>query len=253
MPTRRRFTVGPRPRRKAAVFSHERSGTHFLMNTLALNFGYVSRPWWNLDFEHGVNFHAPEALDRYLRQAHDKPVLNVLKSHHCVGFVDALMDYLLEQFHVFYVYRDPRDVMTSAWRYYHRVPWDEGPKVGSVSEFLRAEPAGGMLRYQKRQAPTVLHRWAAHVEGWLDAAEARGGAICALRFEDLNGDFEQSVSRIARHMGEPAGEPRRPPKDRNVVVPGSGGSGAHREHFGDADEAFVREQVGATFARLGYR
>jgi hypothetical protein len=37
-------TYGPAGTRKIIVASHERSGTHFLMNTLADNFGYVSEP-----------------------------------------------------------------------------------------------------------------------------------------------------------------------------------------------------------------
>ena len=36
---------------KVMVVSHERSGTHFLMNTIALNFDYISAPWINLDWE----------------------------------------------------------------------------------------------------------------------------------------------------------------------------------------------------------
>ena len=35
-------------RPKVLVVSHERSGTHFVMNSLALNLDYVSSPWINL-------------------------------------------------------------------------------------------------------------------------------------------------------------------------------------------------------------
>ena len=43
------LTVSDEPRRKVAVISHERSGTHFLMNTLAANCDLIAKPWWDLD------------------------------------------------------------------------------------------------------------------------------------------------------------------------------------------------------------
>ena len=43
-------------RPKVLVVSHERSGTHFMMNSLAANFGYVANPFMNLDSSLGVNF-----------------------------------------------------------------------------------------------------------------------------------------------------------------------------------------------------
>src|SRR5438132_1444947 len=101
--------------KKAWVFSHERSGTHFLMNTLAANFGYIARPWFNFDYELGINFHAPAAIMKVFQPMHDKPVLNIVKSHHGYGFMAESIHYLLEQFHIFYIYRDPRDVMLSYW------------------------------------------------------------------------------------------------------------------------------------------
>ena len=55
-------------KKNCIIVSHERSGTHFLMNTLALNFGYISEPWINLDFETGMNFHAPGALLAFFQE-----------------------------------------------------------------------------------------------------------------------------------------------------------------------------------------
>jgi hypothetical protein len=114
-------------RKKAIVVSHERSGTHFLMNTLAKNFDYVSHPFWNLDYNQGINLHDQSVLSHFLGLSHNKPVLNILKSHHPVEFFESNLDYLCEQFFVFYIYRDPRDVLISYRRLLTRFPWDEGP------------------------------------------------------------------------------------------------------------------------------
>ena len=243
--------------KKVAVISHERSGTHFLMNTLALNFNYITNPWWNLDFEQGLNFHAPQSLLDYFKQVHNKPVLNVLKSHHPVEFFVDIMDYLRDQFILFYIYRDPRDTMLSNWKlisYYHTQKWDEGPKSDSVGEFLRAEPRGAMLRYQKRQEKTVLHRWQHHVEGWLDYSEDNGdGFIMTLRYEDLNLDFNNTVKKIGAFLGRPVIMPRRPGRRDNVIKPGKGKVHAYREAFSPADNEFVLNTVGEAMKRFGYR
>lgn len=150
------LTTSKEYRKKIAVISHERSGTHFLMNAIATNFGYISNPWWNFDFDQPINFHAPQAIQQYLQQAHDYSVLNILKSHHPVAFFNEIIDYLADQFHIFYIYRDPRDVLVSNWKLIRSFNWDEGPKTETAGDFIRAEPSGAMLRYQKKQERNML-------------------------------------------------------------------------------------------------
>jgi|GEM_PF-676870 tetratricopeptide (TPR) repeat protein/SAM-dependent methyltransferase len=241
--------------RKAIVISHERSGTHFLMNTLALNFDYISQPWINFDFDLGLNFHAPQALLAFFKTMQDKPVSNIVKSHHHFDFFSGIADALAEQFHIFYVYRDPRDVMVSFWRIIQKLPWDEGPKTETVGEFMRAEPRGGNLRYQKEQSPTMLHRWQHHVTSWADFANAQGNTrkVMLIRYEDLNLKFEETVRDIGARIGRPVMKtPLLPDLRNNVVMPGKGEVGAHRELFTREDHEFVRDIAGETMARLGY-
>ena len=247
--------LGKINRKKAAVIGHERSGTHFLMNTLAYNFGYISAPWFNFDFELGINFHAPQAILNILKQMHDKPVLNILKSHHPIEFFRDFIDYFAEQFFIFYIYRDPRDVMVSNWKlinFYHAQGWDEGPKVRTVGEFIRSQPRGAMLRYQKEQEPTVLHRWQTHVEGWLNYAEKNKDKVLAIKYEDLNLDFDNAVKRIGAFTKQEVVAPKRPSRFENVIKPGKGKVGAYREYFSVEDNEFVLSVVGETMKRLGY-
>ena len=96
------------PSRPALVLSHERSGTHFLMNTLALNFGY--RPYTDLDERPGFDPRStPQALEFLLAQW---PAQTVLKSHHQAELIPAL-PLLAKAFAIFYVMRDPRDALLS--------------------------------------------------------------------------------------------------------------------------------------------
>jgi len=248
-----KLNLAPDNRKKVAVISHERSGTHFLMNTLALNFGYITDPWWNFDFEHGLNFHAPHGLHYYLKQVHNQPVLNVLKSHHPIAFFYEFIDYHLDQFHVLYILRDPRNVMISNWKLINELPWDEGPKTKSVSDFMRAEPRGAMMRYQKKQEKNLLMRWKNHVAGWLDFAETeRGRQMVLIKYEDLNGRFSDTVTRIGHRIGLNDGSPKRPAFTENVIGTGTNSASVQREHLSPADEAFIQCHAGDILKRTGY-
>lgn len=238
-------------RKKAAVFSFPRSGTHFLMNTLELNFGYIARRWWNFDIDTGLNFYAPQALRDYFRQVAGKPVLNVLKSHHPVEFVADFLDEFSAEFHVLYIYRDPRDVMVSFWKHVQNQQWQAGPRVDSPAAFMRAAPQDGMLRYLKRQLPTVLDAWREHAVGWLEAAERF--PIITLRYEQLNLEFPDTLADLAARTGLPMpAAPLRPDTGYNVIGSGKGEVGGHGRHFDAGDLAWIREVTGELMDRLGY-
>jgi len=238
-------------RKKVMVVGHERSGTHFLMNTLALNFGYVARPWINFDFDLGINFHAPQAVRDFFVQMHGKPVLNIVKSHHPYGFFSEVIDEIHDEFHVFYILRDPRDVMVSYWRCIRELPWDEGPRADTVGEFMRAAPRGAVMRYQKEQVPNMLARWKAHVDSWIhDAPTIVRNNLIVIRYEDLNSNYRLVVSRIGEHLGIHCATPVRPNTTDNVVLPGKGEIGGHRQYFTADDHAFVQDVAGETIQSL---
>ena len=72
----------PDERPAVMVVSHERSGTHFLMNALAACYGYVSAPWINLDrLTLNINYFYPPELREALLALASQPMANVVKSH----------------------------------------------------------------------------------------------------------------------------------------------------------------------------
>jgi Sulfotransferase domain len=238
------------PARPALVISHERSGTHFLMNTLALNFGY--RPFVDLDERPDFNPRSTPQLLAFLLAGW--PPQMVLKSHHPADLLPPLA-LLAEVFEVFYVLRDPRDVLLSFWRYVSAVNasgLDGGPQVATLGEFLRAAPAGSMLRYQRRPASTMVERWRLHVEGWTAAAERLPGRLKLVRYDDLDERFAATVARLADALGCSVGEARRPSHHENVVLAGPGGSGRHRALLTAEDQAFVGATAGETMRRVGF-
>ncbi|MEX0853267.1 MAG: sulfotransferase domain-containing protein, partial [Bauldia sp.] len=184
-----RLAVLPPERPTVMVVSHERSGTHFLMNSIARGYGYVSRPWIDLDHAQvNINYFAPEILRRTLAQFADQRAANLIKSHHAADFFDGILDEVLKKTAILYIHRDPVAVMLSFWRFIDHWPWREGPKRGDVLSFARAEPEGQMLRYQMKQRKNMLDRWARHVEGWTKAARGRH-RLRFVRYDDLKNDY----------------------------------------------------------------
>jgi len=241
------------PHKKAIVISHERSGTHFLMNTLALNFDYIAQPWINFDFQLGLNVYHSATLHKFFESINQKPLTNIIKSHHPSSFFAEFIDYLADKYRIFYIFRDPRDVMLSYWEIIQKLPWDEGPKANAVGDFMRSAPCGAMLRYQKEQMPSVLHRWKSHVEGWVKFGEQQDNKIIIIRYEDLNLSFDDTVRKMSEKIGQMTASPKKPGIGENVVVVGKGQVGRYREHFQPEDYEFVRNIVGNTMTRLGYQ
>jgi hypothetical protein len=235
------------------VVSHERSGTHFLMNSLAACYGYVSAPW--IDFDRplvNINyFYLPEVMEALLGLAAG-PMANLVKSHHPADFFGSELGRLTERYVVFVVCRDPAAVLLSFWRFLHAWPWAEGPKVADPLTFARSEPCGLMMRYQPRQYPNLMQRWAAHVDSWLTAAAGRPRVV-VVRYEDLDAHYEETVRGFAGVLGRPPQSLVRPLRDVNVIPggpPDPTGRGIPPDT--EALRRLCRETVGATMARLGY-
>jgi hypothetical protein len=233
-------------RRPALVVSHERSGTHFLMNTLAANFGYC--PYADVDEAPGFDPRStPQMLGFLLRRW---PWQAVLKSHHQVDFF-PLLPRLAERFHVFYVVRDPRDALLSFRRFIAAAAPGTGPLAASIGDFLRAAPCGRIVRYQRHDEADMVARWRRHTEGWSAAAAALPGRLTLVRYDDLDERFAATVARLAAALGRPAGAARRPPHDEHVVQPGPGGSGGHRAVLTAADQQLVRAAAGGAMQAVG--
>ncbi|MBT4839009.1 MAG: hypothetical protein HON94_16850 [Methylococcales bacterium] len=235
------------------VISHERSGTHFLMNTIAGNYTYLSDPWLNLDFDLPLNFYASYGLKQYFKKFENASILNIFKSHHTAGFFEDIIDYVAEQFHVFYIFRDPRNCLISNWRLIKSLRWDEGPKLASASEFIRAEPSGAMMRYQKKQERNMLQRWQTHVQGWHELSEKHPNIkLCLLSYEELDQNFEATIRKISSFLGQQNHSLLRPDIDKNVVGLHGKKSTNFRDYFDQKDLDFVAKEVGNFMAKINY-
>lgn len=247
------FSLFPDMRPAAMVVSHERSGTHFLMNSLAACYDYVAAPWIDFDrppFE--INFyHLPEVRDLLLGAA-DRPMSNVVKSHHAVDFFRGALDSITRRYVIFVMCRHPASVLSSFWRFLHQWTWTEGPKTADPLSFAETPPCGRMMRYQMHQSTNMLARWASHADGWLDAAR-EFPRVVTVRYEDLDADFERTMRALQPHLGRPPVRIVRPVRDHNLAFAGHltpPASGSSPEI--NALRELCRRQVQTTMNRLGY-
>ncbi len=226
------------------MVSHERSGTHFLMNTLELNFGYL--PWTDVDELLGTPVRATAEFLRFLF-ASPWPWQTVLKCHYEPRYFPFL-EQLVRRFDVLHVVREPVPVLQSFYRYVRSRGPEEGPAAASVGEFVRARPQGRMTRYQAAPAESVAARWAAHTAAWLDAGAAVQGAITVVRYDELDTRFEASVARLGERLRRPHGSPQRPSRQRKVVdTPDT----AHLSvDLGTPERDFVAKATAAIWSRV---
>lgn len=236
----------------AMVVSHERSGTHFLMNALAAEFGFDADP--GLAFDPpvvNINYFHPRSIRNFLHDISETKTDLIIKSHHHFDFFREIIEQVAREIHIFYIYRDPRDVCHSFRHFLQSWPWFEGPKIDVAGDFIRAAPAGQMLRYQYFQAPDMLHRWQSHVEGWLDAA-AHHPEITPVRYEALNDTYDDVIDAIAAKKGWPRqNNAAKPEINKNTVLESQKGSPSNRYSAEDLD--YFRRQIGGAMERLGYK
>jgi hypothetical protein len=235
------------------VVSHERSGTHFTMNALAACFDYVSNPWIDIDrHQFNINyFHAP-SLKTLLQNVAGMRAANLVKSHHEFEFFKQFATATEGVINLVYVYRHPADVMSSFWRFLHTWDWAEGPTEDTTLGFATAAPMGQLMRYQFRQYPTMLDRWANHVEQWVGASR-RANNVHIVRYEDLAQRYDDTITRLGKRLGMAPSRIAPPPRNVNVVQAGSlaWAPGAASDNR-DAVAELAQARFPALMDRLGY-
>lgn len=203
-------------RKLATVVSHPRSGTHFLMNTLAEHFAYIASPWF--DFDGWGNMFSPKTMINSYSDLLENPQVrrNIIKSHYEVHFYLNVFDDLFVASDFIYIYRNT-DAVLRSYRI-HLLKRDERilvPRYVNQVEFNDSPPFGELLRYQAYQYKSMRERVERHKHDWLTrpTAEQRD-RIIYIKYEDLNDHFEDTVKYLARRLGYPVPDViKRPSKE----------------------------------------
>ena len=208
------------------VCSHERSGTHFLMNSLANRTNYTSNPYLNYDlYPLGtfVNFFDKTAtrnfLDSLSRTNSDGDQLHtssIIKSHFWASHLEYAEVPLPVKF--IYIWREPAATLVSFWRYLHSCQWDEGPKTATPLELAQSRPSGQSQRYQSANHTSYFSRWANHVSDGISFC-ARHSDACIVRYEDLVRNYNQEMIDICQKLGiQDSGSLEVPDRTTNVIA-----------------------------------
>ncbi len=211
----------PDQRPNVIVISHERSGTHFLINSLATCYGYINDPYVDLDRNAiNINYYDSTAIgDVLLKIGRERSLANVVKSHHPSGFFKGELDRITKRYVVFYILRDPVRVMMSFWQFLHQWHWMEGPKVKDPIMLIKTEPCGQLMRYQLHQYKSMLKRWESHVNGWLKEGD-KYERVVVVRFEDLDQNYKNCMTQLATVLEHDPVTLEKPSRDQDVIPGG---------------------------------
>ena len=138
------------------ICSHERSGTHFMMNSIAKCTHYTVSPYLNFDYMplgSFVNFFSEKSVNNFfktiktvrLSDSNNSCTNSIIKSHFPLSLLGHAERNLCK---IVYIYRNPKDVFISYWKFLHRWDWFEGPKLDSPLDLMKIQPRGQSQRYQ---------------------------------------------------------------------------------------------------------
>lgn len=241
------------------VISHERSGTHFCINTIVKNSflrpGFHIIPEWFGPYDNPSQRFA--RIEGFNQQWHTHMKTSAVIKSHCER---SLFEKVYRPAKVVYVLRDPRDVMNSWFHYLNRDTFHENnPQAGnqycdSMSEFLR-RPLGDWLRYGSSiegNFDNVVGRWASHVSGWLTAPDT-----LVVRYEELKYDYTMVLRRAAKFLDIRLRPIKRPVglKGGYSIAPRKGQVGDWKNLFEAGDEAYIRgvsEDAGLAWDEIVY-
>lgn len=238
-------------KKKWLIVSHERSGTEWVIASIIKNLypdlyqaTALRQASWDVD---GERFCDPEVMEAFLLD-NTRPRSKLIygnagttmigegnvykvpfKSHHAYNFFEPIWGRILDQFHVVYVMRDGRDVMTSMWHH----GWDDAgfmPKAFSVQQFIRLQPTPEMGRYHGDYfVENMSDRWAKHIASWCGIPD-----VLYVSYEELSYRYEDTIKRIAYYADEQiCSDIVSPPL--TGISPWRGKVGVWREYIAKAD------------------
>ncbi len=235
--------------KKLMVISHERSGTHFMINTLAAMYGLPEKQL-DLYIYHGTNTESAYESLGYKKdvQEHLSELsttgTNIIKSHHHHAFFE---DYDFESNNIqpIYVHRDVRDVMVSCHHYFnaHRFlgplvfPFSLSPYHLAFSVTPHDYRFDRAYSYYKNE--TMIERWKNHVDPFLS-----DDRFLKVEYKDLNLHFEQTINKVGHIIGDYDENANKPTLANQTVTPRKGIVGDWKNYFSESENEHIMQFIG---------
>jgi len=185
------------------VITHERSGTHLLINCINYDkngqfstIGFASdQNDFNLkSYKHTTYKHI--MCGAYI-------VDSVNKSHHQIEFMQDYLDFLFTKYNVIYVKRDIKDVLNSYYKFISLGKKD----FPSFEKWVFSKPDEIGQKFIKPYIPdphvivepeNYVHRWSLHTNGWLKYKNN----MLVVNYEDMLTDYLVEKQRIEDWIGK---------------------------------------------------
>lgn len=207
------------------VCSHERSGTHFMMNTMQTATVYTAQPWLNYDLAPlgaSINFFEPNSAQAFIKKTSNliiekKKYCNssIIKSHFPLSLLGSNLETL--PLKIIYIFRDPYETLLSYWKFLHKLHWNEGPKTSNPLELVQQAPSGQSQRYQTKNQANYFDRWAAHVEDGIRAS-LENSNITMVEYKQLLSSHKKTVEQICSQLSiNIISKPAMPSKYKNTI------------------------------------
>jgi len=247
--------------KKVLVTSFQRSGTHFLMNTMATNFIDIEDGW--VDVVHAKDNRWVKDVNRFnlkekirehmIEKYYFHPMRKCMKTHFQMYFFERHLGSILEKYDILYIVRDPRDTMVACFHYYNRTNYEAFIKESSFSQFLRTElwnvrTETQPFSYSLVKPKNIIDKWNKHVLSWLHYKDK---GVIFVRFNDLKQSFENTLSHIQQSTSQKLKEDLTPVgiddvryrPDFEAQGLKRGGLGIWRDYFTEEDSEFLRHSV----------
>ena len=218
------------------VITHERSGTHLLINLINYN--------KNGEFltigviPNGI----PHTLENYKFHVYKSLVIRsyiddcVCKSHHQVEFMEEHLDFIFEKYNVIYLKRDFKDVIIS---YYNFIEFSD-KKLPNFEDwiFMKPDDIGKKYLHTDSTDPHVIiepnnyiDRWKIHIDGWMKYKDN----LLVLNYEDILNDYQNEKLKIENYIGRKIADTIPDVNDKNLpnFNPGKGIVGGYKNVMSD--------------------
>ncbi len=231
------------------VLTHERSGTHLLINIINRenngkfhSVGYIDKRDGTTIEEYKKQVYRDITLGIYLKDV-------IFKSHHQVEFYEdtGILDFLFENYYVIYIKREIKDVLLSYYRFLN----DQGNKVPipgfpELKDWIFMDPkyvGEEILGYKDFPDPHIIvepknyiDRILLHYNGWMKYENK----LLVVTYENILADFGHEKQNIENYICQKIGNcvpDINDPKLPNIS-PNKGIIGAYKDFM---DEELTKE------------